>query len=767
MMYLFHKFPRLRRLIFFFPFQLVIILIRNNHLLLVFWLAMFGFVTGNVAVKYGLPYLFLDPEYLNKVDFWSYFIMGNTLGGFIMAFNIASYLRNSHHFPFIATLNRPFLKYSLNNFIVPVVFLVVYYCYIILFQAKYEYKSIFEILLESSGILLGMLLFLTVSYIYFFSTNKNIFHLFGIKVDSEDDVLLVSKPEDDIPNKEVTEGSPWKAIDIRKLKSQQWHIETYLSNINKTRLTRGYEHYDTDMLKKVLNQNHYNAAKYQIVLFISILALSWLRDYEVFNLPAGGSVIMLFTMFLMIVSAIQSWTRGWSNLIFILLIVTINYFSQYEIFNSTDKAFGLNYKTDKAIYHLDSLKNSNDNIYAMNFDLGNTMGILNKWKAKNQTSEDDSEKPYLVIVNTSGGGLRSALWTFKMLQVADSATNGKLFKQTELITGASGGMIGASYFRELALQKELGKIDNIYGAEYTSNISKDILNPVAFSLTIHDFFIGFQKVDIGPYTYLKDRAYVFENQLNKNTGFLMDKSLKDYQEPEAEAQIPMMVLSPTVVNDGRRLLISSTPVSYLTYTLPKQQVSAVTNLEEIEFLKFFKDQGAEDLRFTSALRMNATFPYISPNVNLPSEPIMQVMDAGLRDNYGLKTTIKFLYSFRDWITLNTKGVIILQIMDRNKKLEIEEAPFPSTFEKLVTPVGSIYDNMFNIQDFTNDQLIQYASLWFNGKIQVLTFELPNKVPNKISLSWHLTTREKLQILRSVNLPHNKVALEELKRLLDQ
>lgn len=766
MMFLFHKFPRLRRFIFFFPFQLLIILIRNNHLLLFFWVALFGFVTGNMAVKYGLPYLFLDPEYRNDVDFWSYFILGCTLGGFIMAFNIASYLRNSHHFPFIATLNRPFLKYSLNNFIVPLLFLIVYYTYIISFQSKYEFKSTIEILLESSGILAGMLLFLTVSYIYFFSTNKNIFHLFGINVESEDEVS-VAKKEDAEPDNEITEGSPWKAIDISKLKSQQWHIETYLSNIHKIRLTRGYEHYDTDMLKNVLNQNHYNAAKFQIVLFVSILALSWLRDYEVFNLPAGGSVLMLFTMFLMIVSAIQSWTRGWSNLIFVLLIIILNYFSQFEVFNSTDKAYGLNYSGSKAIYHLDSLKNSNDNIYAMNFDLGNTMGILNKWKARNQNAEDETDKPFLVIVNTSGGGLRSALWTFKMLQVADSVTNGKLFKQTQLITGASGGMIGASYFRELALQRELGKVDNIYASGYTDNISKDILNPVAFSLAIHDFFIGFQKVDIGPNTYLKDRAYVFENQLNRNTGFVMDKSLKDYQEVEEEALIPMMVLSPTIVNDGRRLLISATPASYLTYTLPKQQVSAFTNVEEVEFLKFFKDQGSEDLRFTSALRMNATFPYITPNVNLPSEPLMQVMDAGLRDNYGLKTTIKFLYSFRDWITLNTKGVIILQIMDRNKKLEIEDAPFPSTFEKLVTPVGSIYDNMFNIQDFTNDQLIQYASLWFNGRVQVVTFELPNKVPNKISLSWHLTSREKMQILSAANLPHNQSSLKELKRLLKQ
>ncbi len=765
MRFLYLKYPHLRRLIFFFPFQLIVVLIRNNHLLLTFWLILFGFVTGNLSVKYGLPYLFLDPEYLNDVGFWSYFILGCALGGFIMAFNIASYLRNSYHFPFIATVNRPFLKYSLNNFIVPAIFLIVYYSQIILFQSKYEFKSISEILLESSGILVGMFLFLAISYVYFFSTNKNVFHLFGVSVNPEDKTLL-SKHDDDT-HEEVPKGSPWKAIDTSQLKTRQWHIETYLSNIHKIRLARGYEHYEEDILKKVMNQNHYNAAKFQIVLFLSILALSFLRGFEAFNLPAGASVLMIFTMFLMIVSAIQSWTKGWSSLVFIIILLSMNCLSKYEFFNSTDKAYGLNYTGKKAMYQLDSLNAVNENMNMTNQDLETGIEILNKWKAKNQDPTNISEKPLMVIVNTSGGGLRSALWTFKTLQVADSATNGQLFKHTELITGASGGMIGASYFRELGLEKDQGKIDNLYDSKYSTNISKDILNPVAFSLAIHDFFVGFQNVEIGHYSYPKDRAYAFENQLNKNTEFVMDKSLKDYQGPEADAKIPMMVVSPTIVNDGRRLIISSTAASYLTNPLPKQQISADINMEEIEFLRFFKDQDAENMKFTTALRMNSTFPYITPNVNLPSEPVMQVMDAGLRDNYGLKTTIKYLYSFRDWITLNTSGVVILQIMDRNKRLDIDDTPIPSTFDKLVTPLGSIYDNMFNIQDFTNDQLIQYASLWFNGRVQVLTFELPNKVPNKISLSWHLTSKEKQQILHSVNLPHNQAALKELKRLLEE
>ena len=71
------------------------------------WLLLFGFVTQSIGSKYGVPYLFLYPEYFGKVSFWSYAILGFGLGGFITAFNLYSYTMHAYRFPFIATLSRP------------------------------------------------------------------------------------------------------------------------------------------------------------------------------------------------------------------------------------------------------------------------------------------------------------------------------------------------------------------------------------------------------------------------------------------------------------------------------------------------------------------------------------------------------------------------------------------------------------------------------------------------------------------------------------
>ena len=81
-------------------------------------------------------------------------------------------------------------------------------------------------------------------------------------------------------------------------------------------------------------------------------------------------------------------------------------------------------------------------------------------------AEDKKEKPKLILINTSGGGIRSMSWTFNILSHVDSLLGGELMEHTALITGSSGGLIGASYYRELYLQEQQGKIDNRFDDKY-------------------------------------------------------------------------------------------------------------------------------------------------------------------------------------------------------------------------------------------------------------------------------------------------------------
>ena len=116
----------IRRIVYFFPFQLLLLHLKKNHLLLLAWLLLFAYVTENLGVKYGLPYLFLFPEYFGRVGFLSFAITGFALGGFITAFNLYSYAMHGYRFPFIATISRPFLKFNVNNALIPALFVITF-----------------------------------------------------------------------------------------------------------------------------------------------------------------------------------------------------------------------------------------------------------------------------------------------------------------------------------------------------------------------------------------------------------------------------------------------------------------------------------------------------------------------------------------------------------------------------------------------------------------------------------------------------------------
>lgn len=755
-----------RRIAYFFPFQLLLVLIKKNQLMILFWAILFGFVTQSVAPRYGIPFLFLNPEYFNEVNVWSYLIMGFACGGFIMAFNISSYVMNAFRFPFLATLANPFFKYCINNYILPVSFLIVYVISIYNFQINNQFSSHMEVCMEIIAFLVGVTSFVIIAITYFNKVNKDIFRMFGVENSEQGNVPEVVHKPSKVQRVFLRKNMQWKDIQLTRKESRDWQIETYMSSIFSIRLARGFDHYDKEMLIKVFKQNHVNAAIFEVVAFVSLLCLGFLRDVPMFEIPAGASLFLLFTMFLMLTSALHTWLRGWSTSVSIALLLLLNFVYQFDIFSDGNRAYGINYGTEKAKFDYTTLKRFDTDKKMREEDVKGAIEMLNKWRLKNsKNSIEMQEKPRMVIVNTSGGGLRSTLWTFCSLQYADSVLDGQLLPHIQLITGSSGGMVGAAYLRELYLRYQQKQLDNYYHPSFATNISNDVLNPMAFSIATTDLFLRLQSFKDGKYSYIKDRAYAFESKLNENTYGFMNKRLRDYKDPEKNALIPMMVFSPTIINDSRKLMISSLPISYLTQNDMQGSISVTPLIENIEFSRFFQNQDAENLKFTSALRLSSTFPYIMPIVALPSEPEMEIVDAGMRDNYGGETTLRFLYTFRNWISSNTSGVVIIQIRDRHKEFPIEENPKKTMSQTISQPIGSFYGNLFYMQDFGQNQLLQYASSWFEGKIDIIDFQLKNELPDKISMSWHLTKKEKQKVLNSINLPENQDAIKKLRALL--
>src|SRR5580692_5317453 len=116
----------LKAIYYFFPVQLVLLHVKRFQILLIFWAILFSTLDGGFMRSYGAAALFLSPEYLGNVSPVSTAFVGMATGIFVMSWNITTFILFSRHFRFLATTTNPFLKYCINNVLLPSIFLLFY-----------------------------------------------------------------------------------------------------------------------------------------------------------------------------------------------------------------------------------------------------------------------------------------------------------------------------------------------------------------------------------------------------------------------------------------------------------------------------------------------------------------------------------------------------------------------------------------------------------------------------------------------------------------
>lgn len=736
-----------RQLLKFFPLQLVFLQLKKNHFIMALWFIFFALATQNLGHKFGLPYLLLSPEYMGEVDWISFFILGFSMGGFFMAYHLYSYIIIGPSFPFLVTFSRPFFKFCINNSTFPIFFYSILCFNIYDVQVNEELDTVFHAVLDIVGLTIGTITFILISVFYFFRTNLDVFKL--------------KKRE-----KRKKQRNLYSLVGSLFTKQKYWfqaqptityQPSYYFTSLFKIVPARAAEHYDRKIIRDIFRQNHLNASVFEVMIIGSFFLIGLLQDFTVLMIPSGASFFLLSTMLVMVVTIFYSWFKGWAISIIFLVFVGFNYISTRTGFlQSRNQAYGLSYNT-KVAYNLSTLKKLQYSQEQVQNDLNHHVSILENWKQKASEAQH-TKRPKLIIVNCSGGGLRSAMWTHFAMQQVNKKTKGVFFKSTHLITGASGGMIGAAYFRDIH-RTTTPKERAANAEQYLENISKDMLNSVAFNLAAHDIFLRYRKQEVNGETYLKDRGFSFEEQLNKNTNSIMDNRLADYVAPEFNSTIPLMIFSPTIINDGRRMIIGSQPYGFLNGVSYEEKG---VGPENIEFIKLFSTNKVMETKYTSVLRMNSTFPYILPMVSMPTQPEIHLMDAGIRDNYGTKTTVRYIVALQDWLRENTSGVIIVEMRDINKDYDMSGDGNFSLLDRIVKPGSNFYGNFQHAQEYNAEELIE-NNLCRNLKIDVVTFTLRKDPTAKIALSWHLTNREKKEIKKTFKNKNNQ---KELQKLID-
>jgi len=729
------------------PVQLLLLHFRRYHILLVFWYILFATVSGNFLEPYGANSLYLAPEYLTQVSALSTMLVGFAIGIFMMSWNITTFILHTRQIRFLATTEQPFLKFCVNNAVIPLLFLIVYFYNAIVYNANQELLDTWEILALTGGFLGGLILALILSFAYFFGADINIYKRFGTHIIAEN-----RKYEKSVKRKTAVSNGK---TDIR--------VDWFLSAKCGLRKPRNVQHYSQEFLDTIFKRHHFAAITAILISFIFLLTIGFFSDNKIFQVPAGASITVFFAILIAVAGAVSLFLGTWSMPVLLVIYVLINWMYQQNIIDPRNKAYGLNYtnQDERPSYSRDSIMQlvSPENLEK---DKQVFLSMLNNWKQR----QDTTGKPVMFIINTSGGGTRSATFTLNVLQQLDSITNGQLMPHTFLINGASGGMLGATYFRELYWEKLKGNISSLQDNVYSKNIARDLLNPLFSSFISRDLVGPVRKFEVNGYAYTRDRGYAFEQKLNDNTKGILNKKLSDYKQAEEDAVIPVAFFNSMITRDAREMIISTHPARFLMQPFSDSANIPLSDPDAIDFNSFFHRQNPLNLRILSAMRMNATFPYVLPNVILPAEPVIDVMDAGLRDNFGQQTSLRFINYFKDWLKENTSKVVLIQIRDR--QLGDWQHPYePKSMLSFVTkPFLLLQNNWYRLQDYYQADQLNYLSQAFGRQFQKISFQYdPFKADATAALSFHLTATEKKDLEAALESKPNTNSFHEVAELL--
>ena len=317
----------LRGFYFSFPVQLLFLHFRKYQVLLLFWFILFSVVNGSFMDTFGADSLFLAPEYLDNVNSISAALVGIAIGMFIMSWNISTFVLLSKYFKFLSATTNPFLKYCINNSVIPILFILFYFFRAYEFTRSKELISNIEILFLAGGFLSGLIFILAVSFIYFFRADRSI--------------MRKMMPTINNPGEYITHLRPTKTAWYNdSLINVEWYFDSPL----KLRPTRDVRHYTPEFVDSLFKRHHFAAIFGVFAAFILLITIGFFLDSPFFQIPAAASITIFFTILIGVAGAFSYFLQSWSIPYLIALLLMLNFFYKKEWIDPRNKAYGINYQ---------------------------------------------------------------------------------------------------------------------------------------------------------------------------------------------------------------------------------------------------------------------------------------------------------------------------------------------------------------------------------------------------------------------------------------
>ena len=382
---------------------------------------------------------------------------------------------------------------------------------------------------------------------------------------------------------------------------------------------------------------------------------------------------------------------------------------------------------------------------------------LNAWRG--QSAFKDC-LPGLVVLSASGGGIRAALWSGVVLTGLETRWP-EFPSRLRLITGASGGMLGAAeWTATLPGPPELQLHPQTVRDRVLDELELGGLKAVSSGLILRDLLPP-------PLRWGQDRGRRLESAWEAYSPLLANP-LANLAPGERAGWRPSLVLTPTVVEDGRFLVISNLDLEPLLQSEgpPASDANMPLAIQGIQLFDYLPDAWGT-LPLSTAVRLQANFPYVLPSTEVPGfkSGHLRVVDAGYRDDWGIEVATAWIASNRAWLAKNTSGVLLIQVRDKPSDWRLEppldkRGWLARGFDGLATPLEGLARAWERTAAFRNDEMVAELGRTMNNVsanpfFTTVIFELEQHVA---PLTWSLTAAEATKIRGGLSSAKNRAAL---------
>ena len=359
--------------------------------------------------------------------------------------------------------------------------------------------------------------------------------------------------------------------------------------------------------------------------------------------------------------------------------------------------------------------------------------------------------PVSIVVAASGGGIQSAAWTARVLTGLDQFVP-EFRSRVRMISAVSGGSVGA--MNVMASWSGCGPpLDLTEASGFDANAAsrESSLHAVGWGLVFKDLPRIVVPLLSSP---LIDRGSVLEDAWKREARLQRQPPaegplLASWRRNIAEGGCPGVVYNAMAAETGE-------PVLFPTIALPGS----------LRTFDFYERYPGRDLPVTTAVRLSAGFPYVSPasraDVDDERGHYTHVVDGGYFDNYGVSTLVSIVNAGLTDAVSPPQGrrLLVIEICDTAACSGADANPLVTeggddrawTYQ-LRAPLSAVIAMRTSAQRVNNRAAMRLLKdYWQQRGVCVASIQAPFGGA-EAPLSWHLTAAEK----RAVDEEWNKVS----------